>query len=146
MSRQAQTPIRIVIDQLRHLGCIVGKCGSRVTCNPPPTSTDQDYLVEAFNGLAPVRDYLKACGFEWETGGESYAATADEPITFQSWRRGDDNLIVTDDHVFAMRHRAATSVCKRLNLLDKADRIAVFRAVLYGALASDADELDGGTA
>lgn len=46
--------------------------------------------------------------------------------------KGDVNLIVTQDNKFYDRFMAATSVAKRLNLLDKADRIALFQAVLYG--------------
>ncbi len=112
-------------------GCDVEPCGSRVTCNPPPLDTDRDYLVVVPNDADAVRNVvmsLESNAFRWE-GSEHYQDAAGE---FMSWRRDDVNLIVTANQSFAMRHRAATAVCKRLNLQNKSDRIAVFQAVLYG--------------
>ena len=123
-----------VLDVLVNLGCTVEPCGSRVTCNPPPSDTDADYLVhipyddDAIVGR--VVNELARAHFSWE-GNEHYqsAATSD----FMSWR-GDENvnLIVTANAAFAARHRVATALCKRLNLQDKNDRISLFQAVLYG--------------
>lgn len=109
--------------------------GSRVTCNPAPTDTDYDILVcvTAGDSAHYFVQGMKKAGFEVELG-EGYAEDAlnsEESDRFQSYRYGDINLIVTVDEVFYMRFLAATSVCKRLNLLDKADRIALFQAVLY---------------
>lgn len=115
------------------LGCVVRPCGSRVTCNPAPKDTDADYLVQMertdTDTVGRVVNELSAAGFKWE-GGEHYkdAAASD----FMSWRKDDTNLIVTANAGFANRHRVATALCTRLNLLDKADRIALFQAVLYG--------------
>lgn len=71
---------------------------------------------------------LLAAEFNKE-GGESYTGQTN---VFNSWRRGDVNLIVTTDPQFARKHRAANKVCKALNLMAKADRVLVFQAVLYG--------------
>ena len=125
-------PINEVLSVLEFYGCKVEPCGSRVTCNPAPTDTDQDYLVEVkddINTISEVVNRLQSFGFRWE-GGEHYqqAMTGD----FMSWRREDQNLIVTANAAFAERHRTATMVCTRLNLLKKDDRIALFQAVLYG--------------
>ena len=108
--------------------------GSRITCNPPPMNTDQDWLVlvdlEKFDKIATD---LLADG--WEVGG-SMIPTDDNylPVQqrFNSFTRGVDNLIVTGSKDFHRRFLAASSVAKRLNLLEKADRIALFQAVLYG--------------
>lgn len=109
--------------------------GSRVTCNPAPTDTDRDTLV-----LIKARqaeefvDELQNAGCKVELG-DGYAADAlnsGQAGRFQSYRMGEDNLIVTIDEKFYGRFVAATSVAKRLNLLDKSDRIALFQAVLYG--------------
>lgn len=109
--------------------------GSRVTCNPAPTDTDQDYLVlVAEEDAETVVKQLEKAGCEVELG-DGYAADAlnsGEENRFQSYRIGDVNLIVTIDSGFFDRFMAATSVAKRLNLLDKSDRIALFQAVLYG--------------
>lgn len=110
--------------------CTSEPCGSRVTCNPLPVDTDRDYLVQISHDydVAGVVTRLCALGFEWE-GSKHYRDAAGD---FMSLRRDDLNLIVTANAEFATRHRAATHVCKRLNLPNKQDRIAVFQAVLYG--------------
>ena len=118
--------------------------GSRVTCNPPPTSTDRDWLVlidaAKFDFFAAE---LLADG--WEVGGsmipndENYLP---EVVRFNSFTKTIDgtpeNLIVTASPEFHKRFLAASAVAKRLNLLDKGDRIALFQAVLYGAHTDDA--------
>ena len=120
-----------VIKELEELAeCRVTPCGSRVTCNPPPTDTDQDYLVAA-NGkqsVAEAVNILSAHGFSWE-GNEHYQDVAES--TFMSWRKGDVNFIVSANPDFVRRHHAATALCTRFNLLEKADRVALFQAVLY---------------
>lgn len=113
------------------LGARIEPCGSRVTCSPPPADTDHDFLVELPPDEMTVSNFVcsaSEAGFRWE-GNEHYQTAVS---TFMSWRRDDINLIVTSDATFAARHRVATSLCKRLNLLAKDDRIAVFQAVLYG--------------
>lgn len=112
-------------------GCTIEPCGSRVTCNPIPLGSDQDFLVVMSADNDAVRNVVMALelhGFKWE-GSEHYQDAAG---TFMSWRRDDVNLIVTANQEFATRHRAATAVCKRLNLMNKPDRVALFQAVLYG--------------
>ena len=124
-----------IFETLEKIGCRVEPCGSRVTCSPPPADTDADYLVQILPGdngrdtVASVVNELSGAGFQWE-GSEHYQDAAGE---FMSWRGdGNINLIVTADSVFADKHRTATALCKRLNLLDKRDRISLFQAVLYG--------------
>lgn len=132
---QRGADIETVLSRLQYLQCVVGMCGSRVTCQPPPTNTDTDYLVEIIDkprqmqAITDVVEALCSFGFDWE-GSEHYQCAAS---TFMSWRRGKINLIVTADGVFAEKHRLATRLCTRLNLMNKQDRIALFQAVLYGA-------------
>lgn len=120
----------LVLIQLQEMGCAVEPCGSRVTCNPPPTDTDRDYLVE----VKCYADYEQAIEIIMENGfhpeGSDHYRNSD--FDFQSWRLGEINLIVTYKEWFASRHRTATTVCKSLNLMDKADRIALFQKILYG--------------
>ncbi len=123
-----------ILELLRGQGAAVEPCGSRVTCEPPPVDTDEDWLVQLLDNDRKVSDAVSTLtqnDFRWE-GSEHYQSAAG---TFMSWRKGNLNLIVTRDAGFAGRHRAATSICKRLNLLRKEDRIAVFQAVLYGNAA-----------
>lgn len=108
--------------------------GSRVTCDPAPVNTDQDYLVLVGEDAIGFIDKMTSYGFDVELG-EGYAEDAlngGEDNRFQSYRMDDVNLIATVDPDFYERFVAATSVARRFNLLEKADRIALFQAVLYG--------------
>lgn len=108
--------------------------GSRVTCDPAPTNTDADFLCLVTPAALPraMTDLMEA-GFE-PSGSVilddiNYLPPEDR---FASWKRGEVNVILTASPVFFRRFLSATAVAKRLNLLDKADRVALFQAVLYG--------------
>ena len=109
-------------------------CGSRVTCNPPPTDTDRDWLVLANDAVwLDFCNCMLAAG--WEIGGSQIpdeANTCHPDHRFNSFVLGEDNIIATTSSVFFQRFEAATALSKRLNLLLKDDRIALFQAVLYG--------------
>jgi hypothetical protein len=119
------------IAVLEFTGSIIEPCGSRVTCNPPPTDTDRDFLVVVQNEdtVPSIVSELSRLGFHWE-GDVHYQTAASDG--FMSWRSHDVNFIVTASADFARRHRSATALCTRLNLMGKQDRIALFQAVLYG--------------
>jgi hypothetical protein len=110
--------------------------GSRVTCNPPPADTDQDWLV-----LVDKHKYdqfaasLMADG--WEVGGSAIPIDMDyrnPHEKFNSFTKGDDNVIATASADFHRRFLSATATAKALNLLEKRDRINLFQAVLYAAI------------
>ena len=96
--------------------------GSRVTCVPAPTDTDEDVLILTDNLGTFVRRCNKA-GFK-DTG--SYTGAA-----FHSLRHGEINLIITNEKEFYDKFMLATHVCKSLNVLDKQHRITVFQSILY---------------
>lgn len=100
--------------------------GSRVTCSPAPTDSDADFLALCRPGYGEGLGRLLQAS-QWERGG----SLGCEASNFESWRLGEINLIIAFTKDFHVRFVAATRICKRLNLVDKADRIAVFRAVLY---------------
>lgn len=111
--------------------------GSRVTCDPAPTDTDQDVLVLTTRELwADKLDALLNVE-KFEKGGSEHSDEsgylANAPLSFASYVRGDLNLIITFDSEFYRRFMAATGVAKHLNLLVKADRVMLFQAVLYGS-------------
>ncbi len=104
--------------------------GSRHTCSPPPTDTDNDTLcwvedVKHFEEIAERHGFVSSCG-------GSQPADPNRPSIFVSLKSGDENLIVTEDYVFYRRFVAATAVAKKMNLMAKQDRIDLFQAVLYG--------------
>lgn len=115
-------------------------CGSRVTCNPAPTGTDQDVIalvkdIEAtannhFTGKA-LKDYCNEIADPLHAAGFVCGGSGDGDDEFESWTKGDINLILTADVEFYNRFVAATTVARRLNILEKEDRKALFRAVLY---------------
>ena len=102
--------------------------GSRVSCNPPPMDTDEDLLILTDKMYKLVED-CKAQGF---AGGEVYfkedgSAASD----FISIRKGNINLIVTEDKQWYDKFLLATHICKTLNVMDKKNRVMVFQAILY---------------
>lgn len=102
--------------------------GSRVTCNPPPTDTDEDYLVLVDN--LDLSMALKAMQEEgWEMGTEF---SVDHQPEFYSLGKGNVNVILTDSQHWFDRFLLATRVATKLNLLNKDDRITLFQAILYG--------------
>lgn len=102
--------------------------GSRVTCSPPPMDTDEDHLILiAGEDLQYALDALDAEGY---VPGGSYLHPSEG--AFVSLRKGELNLLITSKDTFYRRFVAATTVARRLNLMDKEDRIALFQAVLYG--------------
>jgi hypothetical protein len=125
-----------LFKKIEALGFTVEACGSRVTCNPPPTDTDQDYLVaipkwKPFDRpISAIVDLLNSENFVWEGSPEHYQQVAGHG--FMSWRKGDVNLIVTGNAAWAEKHRLATALCKYVNTMDKKHRIAIFKAILYG--------------
>lgn len=114
-------------------GAIVVPVGSRVTCNPPPTDTDEDYLVLVKDKYAAITGLL-AIGFEYSGDpakeAEYIKMNKTSQLRFTSLWMGDVNYIVTDSGFFFERFLTATHICKTLNLLNKADRVMVFEAVM----------------
>lgn len=121
---------------------LTGKClkyelvGSRVTCDPAPTNTDQDVLVLTTAELwaEHLGTGLAISGFEkgGSDCGNQSEYLAQVPMSFQSFTLGELNLIITFDPEFYRRFMAATGVAKHFNLLSKDDRVMLFQAVLYG--------------
>jgi hypothetical protein len=100
--------------------------GSRITCNPAPTDTDEDVLLLTDDLETLIGDCIEV-GFTRD--GDTKASY---PEGFVSLRNGSMNFIVTDDEEFYKKFMLATHVCKSLNLMEKNNRITVFQAILYG--------------
>ena len=108
--------------------------GSRMTCTPPPTDTDEDWLI-LVSDLDKVSSDLQLAGFDQDGNPELYSGMDEEH--FRSFRRGNVNVVLTSDYGFHERFMVATQLAARFNLLEKVDRIALFQGVLYGAAARD---------
>lgn len=108
--------------------------GSAVTCNPPVTNTDLDFLVLA-NDWQPFLSQALRDGWELSAYWESHdLLNAMETGGFVSLRKGNMNILLTACEDFKKKFLVATSLAKRFNLLNKKDRIALFQGVLYGNL------------
>ena len=99
--------------------------GSSIICNPPVLDTDFDYVI-----LAPLNSYeldqfLEDQGFK--TNFEDY-----DIEDFRSWKQGQINYIITDSIKWFENMKVATKLAKKLNLLDKQQRIDLFDYVMYG--------------
>jgi len=107
--------------------------GSRVTCDPPVTDTDNDILC-LVDSSELKRFLLIAAVDGFELAGSVPASELDvsiEKSRFVSLKLGDINLIVTADQEFAKRFMVATWIAKQLNLRVKADRVDLFQFILY---------------
>jgi hypothetical protein len=109
--------------------------GSRVTCDPPPTGTDEDWLVLCRSDVA---EEMAADGFKQDGSPQFY--TGNDSGGFRSWRDGDLNVVTTESNEFFRRFLTATDLAKRFNLLAKPDRIALFQAVLYGVHSENLEQ------
>lgn len=99
--------------------------GSSYTCDPPVLDTDIDTIILATDPLyvnVLLNDGWTKC---------SSTEYPDQGATFTAFRRGKENYIVTCDKRFYKKYVLATKIAKEMNLLDKADRIKLFNAVLY---------------
>lgn len=113
----------------------VKRVGSRETCFPAPTDTDEDWLVltASLEDLLNLEGVLREGGYKQDTGDiEDY--TGESEVIFKSFRKGDINVILTFEETFFDLFMKATHLAKRFNLQHKDDRIALFQAILYDNL------------
>ena len=99
--------------------------GSRYICNPPPIDTDEDYII--YGDLHVIEEAFLQAGFKLTTDPEY-----DGGSWFLTFRLEEFNIIATDSKVFYERFVAATVSARDRNILNKGDRIAFFKEILYG--------------
>lgn len=138
--------------------------GSRVTCDPAPTDTDQDILVLLTKEQWPIfleelqiNHWEKCAGKqddmppvpgppsdfpsiqEWDAAMDLYEAALDkldsygdigDGASFEAWRLGELNLILTMDEFWFDKFMEASDCCKALNVMDKQERIAIFKRIV----------------
>jgi hypothetical protein len=113
-------------------GTIIVPVGSRVTCSPPPTDTDEDFLL-LVEDMSEAVVKLKELGFDSgmtpEQEHEYKSLQRTSGGRFKSLRLGNINYIITQSPFFFDRFLTATHICKTLNVMDKKQRILVFSGV-----------------
>lgn len=114
--------------------------GSRVICKPAVEGTDEDFVIFTDN-LHLLRRELEALGYKLSAHDkEKYKLAKNDPFqqynTFDAYRHpdNDDNLIVTNIASDFTRWKVATLVATELNVVDKQQRIMLFRAIRSGGL------------
>lgn len=97
--------------------------GSRYTCDPPVTDTDDDTWVLV--DQLPNVEEMKEMG--WELSGKDPDGQDEYPENdiWNSYKMGEKNLILIASKEWYIRCVAATLLCKQMNLTDKKDRIKV---------------------
>lgn len=98
--------------------------GSKYICNPPVITTDEDWMY-LVNDLDDTHLYLSSEG--WVVSGVSYNTIEN---MWASYRKGVINLLVTNSQDHYNKFEAATELAKKRNLLNKEDRVALFRSVV----------------
>jgi hypothetical protein len=96
--------------------------GSRVICNPPPKYSDEDWIVFTQDKDKLIID-LERLFFVPDVTGKY----DDSP--FSSYRLGNINYVITDDHNFYIATCKATRMATELNILNKKDRIVFYKIV-----------------
>lgn len=102
--------------------------GSRVTCEPPVLDTDCDVIIlfASYPELTTLQQVIYLSG--GEQCGEGYSGEAD----LIPMRLGDHNYLLTLNPAYYRTFLHVTAVAKHLNLLDKADRKAMFACLMDG--------------
>ena len=102
--------------------------GSRETCCPAPTDTDEDWLVLT-KDADDTREAMEEAGFTCDGSPDFY--TGSNEGGFISYRQGELNVITTQSVEFYHKFLSASMIAKKFNMTEKEDRITVFQAVLY---------------
>jgi hypothetical protein len=109
---------------LGNLGLPFLRTGSREICNPAPMDTDADFVILDLKDDANFEEN----GFKMMSS-ESYEYGDGD---FETYRRGEVNLIVVHSWDDFKKWKAATAAAKNMNLTKKHERIELFQGILYG--------------
>ena len=107
--------------------------GSRFMCDPPVMDTDIDFVAlvvdhDAASEVLTANGWTKCVGENSDEEDSSY----DELGEFSAYRKDNFNLIICDDRAYYVKYCAATLLCTKLNLLDKAERCDLFQTIVKG--------------
>ena len=109
-------------DNIKHV-----KTGSRYVCNPSVRNTDADFvLVDSLENRQLLKNLCfrsskKRCKYNVEENGS----------IVEAFRNSAINVILTRDEETLAAWSVASKVAALLNLKEKNERIALFKALLY---------------
>lgn len=114
---------------LGNLGLPFFRTGSREICNPAPMDTDVDFVILDMKDNGSFEEN----GFKIMSGKMISSVSHDYGDSdFETYRRGEVNLIVVHSWEDFKKWKAATAAAKNMNLTKKHERIALFQGILYG--------------
>ena len=138
-------PDNIVSKVSRLQGRILAT-GSRAICNPAPTNTEEDWVIQVthLERLQLFRDFLTEDGWEHNVG-EQYNADDNPDLfseggdtylySFASFKKEVEgtvyNILLVGSHAAFRLWTTATGLAKAMNLTKKSERVELFRAILY---------------
>ena len=100
--------------------------GSRIICDPPPKEADNDWvLLVPLNSFCAFMEEAKELGYEVPESPKGGLYTGETVPLY----RYQDNLIVTTNIKFYESFVAATHLARRLNIRNRENRIALFKAL-----------------
>ena len=112
--------------------------GSNYICNPPVTNTDIDQMFLVYN-LEETKKTLLKDG--WTLCGHD--AIDQYPEGYDDWyalRKDNLNALITNNMDYYLKFYEATETAKKLNLLDKKDRIELFQKITGRSLKNPEKE------
>lgn len=101
--------------------------GSTVICDPPVDDTDIDFVVYVYD-KEQVKNFLMKK--DWKVCGAAESYDKDGP--FIALRKGKLNYILVDTEQDYDKWEAAMLLAKKRNLVNKTDRVRLFRNIKAG--------------
>jgi len=114
------------LELLREYAHSIDCVGSRTIKGGYHAGSDYDFLVEMSGDIYEV---LTDMEFELEGDSEHYEPNQGE---FNSWRKGNINLVVTSSTLFKLKFLAANNLVRQLGLKKRPERVKIFQRILYG--------------
>lgn len=123
--------LKSIIEIPDNLFVRIHQTGSSVICNPPVTNTDIDFII-CTGKQKQLDKFLNEN--EFENSSDDQADYELDKEGFSCYRKDNVNLIVTTQYEWYLKWVTATELAKKLNLLNKDDRITLFKFILYDEL------------
>lgn len=115
-----------IMDLVSTMSSRLAMVGSRATCTPAPMDTDEDWLVLLLPNSKVQLEILLGM-FGYVEGGSEDCCNMFTSFNHPSHKY---NFILTDNKEWHDKFMLATKIAKKLNLMQKDDRIDLFNIIL----------------
>ena len=114
------------LERFTKEGCDIVCVGSRTIENGWHSGSDYDFLIY---GVDRIPEVMSELGYKLEVGDAHYEPSEGD---FNSWRKGNVNVIITDNHLFFLKFQFANNLAKARKLVKRKNRVSLFSYILYG--------------